>query len=394
MATRTERLIVARTHHAAFVEKYPFHTSVISRMRPLVDPTIETMGVSMDQGSLLLHVNERWADAHADMFVGLLLHEVHHVVLGHLVDARLREVDAPDLMDIALECAANEHIVELLPNPILWQHFERAGFRANQSSVERYGILRAHVEANSSSRTLPLPGPSDAHEGLRKPVDSASMALQRRIVEELVELAESRAQPDDATIAGWKPGDLHRALFQKESSSFVDWRRALALLLARSSRTVSSYRRPSRRFPDRVGEVPGRMRQHLAGTPPRLVVCLDTSASMNDDDLADAARELRRLAPIARITLVTFDAQVHAVSPYRGEALTTLVGGGGTDFRLLFGPGSPTYGAEAAVVFTDGLGPFPEKPPAVPTLWVLASRTGLVTPPFGHTVCLRPDAPP
>jgi len=204
MATRTERLIVARTHHAAFVEKYPFHTSVISRMRPLVDPTIETMGVSMDQGSLLLHVNERWADAHADMFVGLLLHEVHHVVLGHLVDARLREVDAPDLMDIALECAANEHIVEPLPNPILWQHFERAGFRANQSSVERYGILRAHVEANSSSRTLPLPGPSDAHEGLRKPVDSASMALQRRIVEELVELAESRAQPDDATIAGWE----------------------------------------------------------------------------------------------------------------------------------------------------------------------------------------------
>ena len=91
---------------------------------------------------------------------------------------------------------------------------------------------------------------------------------------------------------------------------------------------------------------------------------------------------------------MTFDAQVHAVSPYRGEALTMLAGGGGTDFRLLFGPGSPTYGAEAAVVFTDAVGPVPEAAPAVPTLWVLASRTGLAAPPFGHTVRLRPDAPP
>ena len=87
MTTRAERWVVARTHHHEFIQQYPFHTAVIARMHIVSDPTVETMGVSMADGRLILHVNERWADAHADTFVGLLLHEVHHVVLGHLVDA-------------------------------------------------------------------------------------------------------------------------------------------------------------------------------------------------------------------------------------------------------------------------------------------------------------------
>lgn len=394
MTTRAERWVVARTHHHEFIQNYPFHTAVIARMHIVSDPTVETMGVSMADGRLLLHVNERWADAHADMFVGLLLHEVHHVVLGHLVDARLREVDAPELMDIALECAANEHIVEPLPNPIVWQHFERVGFRPNQSSLERYALLRAHVHADTSSRRQPLPTPSDAHGGLRSHVDRASRALHRDIIDELVDLADRMPNGSDATIAGWKPGDLARALFPSTSTSFVDWRRALELLLARASRTVSTYRRPSRRFPDRVGEIPGRMRQRLVGAPPHLVVCLDTSASMSDDDLADATRELRRLSAVARLTLVTFDAAVQSVTPYRNEHLERLAGGGGTDFRVLFGPGSPTFGAEAAVIFTDGVGPCPDVAPAVPTLWVLASRRATVAPPFGRSVPMKPlEAP-
>ena len=136
------------------------------------------------------------------------------------------------------------------------------------------------------------------------------------------------------------------------------------------------------------------MRQRLVGAPPHLVVGLDTSASMSDDDLADATRELRRLSGVARITLVTFDAVVHRVAPYRNEPLERLAGGGGTDFRVLFGPRSPTFGAEAAVIFTDGVGPYPDVAPAVPTLWVLASRRAPVAPPFGHTVPMKPlEAP-
>ena len=352
-------------------------------MRVLADPTIDTMGVSIEGRELLLHVNERWLEAHAEHTLGLLLHEVHHVVLGHLVDARLREVDAPELMDVCLECAANEHVVEPLPNPIRWQAFERFGFRANQSSLERYALLREHVHASEQARRLPLPAPSDAHGGMRKPVARASLALQRDLLDELADLEERLGDAAEATIAGWRPGALRRALFPASGVASVDWRAALRELVARASRTVSSYKRPSRRFPDRIGEVPGRQRQRYAGDPPHLVFALDTSASMGDAELADAARELEHLARIARVTVVEFDAAIHAVYRYRRGAIERVTGGGGTDFRVLFGPGAPSHGAEAVVIVTDGLGPFPERAPAVPTLWVLTGAS-TAEPPFGR----------
>jgi predicted metal-dependent peptidase len=383
METRAERLLLARTRAADFTEKYPFHTAVLARMRVLADPTIDTMGVSMEGRELLLHVNEPWLEAHAEHTLGLLLHEVHHVVLGHLVDARLREVDAPELLDVCLECAANEHIVEPLPNPIRWQAFERLGFRPNQSSLERYALLREHVRAHESARRLPMPGPSDAHAGMRSPVARASLALQRDLLDELADLEERLGDDAGASLAGWRPGELRRALFPESGTAAVDWRAALRDLVERTSRTVSSYKRPSRRFPDRVGEVPGRQRQRYACDPPRLVVALDTSASMGDADLACAAAELARIARIARVTVVVFDAAIHAVYRYRGGPLDPATGGGGTDFRALFGPASPTRGAEALVVFTDGLGPFPDRAPAIPTLWVLTGASP-AEPPFGR----------
>lgn len=391
MSARTEKLVLARALQRDVATNYPFHTAVVARMEVLVDPSVETLGVSMEGPRLLLHANESWVEAHADTFLGLLLHEVHHVVLGHLVDERLREVDAPELMDLCLECAANEHIEEPLPNPIRWQSFERYGFRAHQSSFERYALLRAYFEENPSARRIPLPAPQDSHAGLRQPVSRSAVAMQRDLLEDLADLAERLGPESSATIAGWRPGDLLRALFPSAEPRAVDWRAALRRLVTTHMRTVSSYRRPSRRFPDRVGEVPGRQRQRHAGEPPRLVVCLDTSASMRDEDLALAARELTALATLARVTVVEFDAAIRAVYSYKRGGLERLTGGGGTDFRPLFGAGSPTLGAEAAVVFTDGVGPFPDTPPAVPTLWVLTGNDAPVRPPFGHVVRLRPS---
>ena len=45
--------------------------------------------------------------------------------------------------------------------------------------------------------------------------------------------------------------------------------------------------------------------------------------------------------------------------------------------------GAPSHGAEAVVIVTDGLGPFPERAPAVPTLWVLTGAS-TAEPPFGR----------
>jgi hypothetical protein len=158
-----------------------------------------------------------------------------------------------------------------------------------------------------------------------------------------------------------------------------------------------SYLRPNRRFPQRVGEIPGRTRR-----PPRpeLLVAIDTSGSMTGDILDRVAREVRRLAMHARLTIVECDAAVHRIYPL-GSRLGPFIGGGDTDFSPVFdearrsdracpeyargrggaegeGPKASreieardTQRFEGLVYFTDGKAAMPPAPPRLPVLWAL-----------------------
>ena len=127
------------------------------------------------------------------------------------------------------------------------------------------------------------------------------------------------------------------------------------------------YLRPNRRFPDRVGEIPGRRRRP---PKPRLLVGIDTSGSMTSEALDRVAKEIQRLARLARLTLVECDAAVHRIYPMAGR-LGPFVGGGDTDFVPVFDEARAGRDFEGLVYFTDGKGNLPAVAPSVPTLWAL-----------------------
>jgi len=86
--------------------------------------------------------------------------------------------------------------------------------------------------------------------------------------------------------------------------------------------------------------------------------------------LDHVARELRRLAAFARLTIIECDAVVHRVYPFAGK-LGPFIGDGDTDFGPLFHEADLHRDAEGLVLFTDGKGQIPVSAPAIPTLWVL-----------------------
>src|SRR5438094_7683669 len=101
-----------------FLERYPYYTSILGKMSPVADPSVKRMAVSLHGGRFFLHVN---VDAFLDepqYLRGVLLHEVHHVVLGHLTHPKFAEVSEPELMELAIEMSANEYIEEPLLSPI------------------------------------------------------------------------------------------------------------------------------------------------------------------------------------------------------------------------------------------------------------------------------------
>ena len=381
---------------AGFLSRYPYYAHVLAGLEPVADPSVPAMGLSLHGvpgrgGRYYLHVNVAHFLREPQFLRGILLHEVHHVVLGHLAHPKFFGATHPDLMLLAQETSANEHIDEALPSPVLWQHFERFGLRAGQSTLERYAKLcaaRAEGAEPIAKRDTRL---VDEHGWREQPAPPPGGVQQTK---QLIERARdegredakrvSAGRPESATIAGRTPEELLMQLVGTTDAPeiYVDWRAALRAFVAQARAPVHTWSRPSRRFPSRVGELPGRTYQLRDVLRPTLLIAIDTSLSMSAGELTEVARQLRPLSALARLVIVECDAAITRVYPFAGM-LESVKGRGGTDLRPAFDAQFlRAQGADGIVYFTDGDGPHPPVPPSIPTLWMLTKPNDFECP-FG-----------
>ena len=389
-----------------FLSRYPYYAHVIASLTTVLDPSVPLMGVSLHGvpgkgGRYYLHVNIDALMREPQYLRGLLLHEVHHVVLGHLALSKFFEVESRELMLMAQEMSANEHIDEALPSPVIWQHFERFGVRAGQSTMERYQLLRAaQVEGEEP---LPKEGtkPVDKHEWKEQSAPTpggmqGTRELLERARDEGDEDVKRIEKPQIRRIAGHTPDALLAMLSNTNEAPevYVDWREALRNFVARARAPVHTWSRPSRRFPGRIGEIPGRSYLPRTVLRPRILVAIDTSLSMTEKELTEIAKQLRPMSELAQLVIAECDAKVTRTYPCRG-LLTSVKGRGGTDLRPVFEPNVlARHGADGVVYFTDGDGPFPEQEPRVPVLWMLTKPDDFACPWGDRARLLRRDGPP
>jgi len=383
--TELEAWLDAFLRDRIFLDRYRYYAAVLAKMTPVADPSVARMAVSLHNGRFFLHINVDAFLREPQYLRGVLLHEVHHVVLGHLTHPKFAEAVEPELMELAIEMSANEYIEEPLPNPITWRAYAAAGIRAGQSTIERYERLLA-IARETSKRARPDRGESgddpamiDDHRFLRRG-DRAPGGVQqtRDLLERAISdvkdppNADSDHTPPAPLLAGRSPGRILEELGVAVSpTDFLDWKSALRMFVARGRAPVHTYARPSRRLPHLVGSVPGRTYAPRLLVRPRLIVAIDTSLSMSRGELEEIGRQLTEVANHAAITIAECDVEITRVYPFSGS-LPTVVGRGGTDLRPVFAPAF--IGREkpdGIVYFTDGEGPFPEAPAPLPTLWIL-----------------------
>jgi predicted metal-dependent peptidase len=389
-------------HGADFLSRYPLYVCALSRFEVLEDEGVPSMAVSaLAGGRIRLHVNPTYFAEHPQYLRGILLHEVHHVVLGHLTP-RFRGRAWPKLMEIAMEVSANEDIREQLPDPVTWQQFSALGLRPNQSTQQRYELLVEHRD-QLPPLSVPFGQLVDDHrpssgQGVAEPrdagvlADAALLTGTSALIQRLVrEAGDFDAHLEGAMLAGRTPGQLQQELQlgQQAPQAEVDWKAALAFFVPRSRTSTLSWSRPSRRQPARIGEVPGRQRRPGQGAKPHLLVAIDTSGSMRQTELAEIAAQLRRVNRHARITVVECDHSIQRTYPFQGS-IQTVMGRGGTDLRPPFSPEVlAEHRPDGIVFFTDGGGPHPEDAPGVKTHWVLTTDLERFPCPWGRKVCLR-----
>ncbi len=360
---------------SGFARQYPYYAAILTRLDPIDDPGVPVMGVSAFGRRFYLHVNVDYftrPPENARFLAGVLQHEVHHIVLGHLADPRFQDPAHPDLMELAMEMAANEHIVAPLPgNPVHWQTYASLGIRSGQSTRERYELL---VTSRLAAQAIPRGERVDEHldQGVkRRNVDPSLSDRISRLVEDAVSSVEGE---NLSRLAGKTAGEWLQQLrgTAEPPRRYLDWRAALQMFSGWLRAPRHTYSRPNRRLPGYVGVVPGRMYKMGASEPRSLIVAIDTSGSMTTEELTEIGRHLRMFSDELKITIVECDTEIQRVYRFEGQ-LTHVAGRGGTDLRPVFDRDFVrSLRAEGIIYFTDGAGPYLAEDPRIRTLWILS----------------------
>lgn len=357
-----------------FLERYPYHAAVLARLVPVEDQRVPAMAVSCAGDRFRLHINPRYFEEHPGSEVAVLLHEIQHIEQGHLGDESLRGVDHPDLMQLAMEVAANDLVRDRLPGtPVQTDAFERFGVRSRQATPEIYARLVAARERGERIPRLRSHACGRVLVTAEEPDDLDIEALAERLgpQEALRVLRASHS----GGHAGLPHARMTRTIRDDGRAPIsLDWRSALRLLLPRTRSKRYTYRYPSRRAPGRLGEIPGRQRLTSRSQPFKVMAAIDTSASMSPAELAEIARQMSVLDRLARVTVVECNRAIQRVYPFR-KRLTDVHGGGGTSYMPVFERAFlRAHRPDVLIYFTDGeCRYYPKSPPPVPTLWVLTS---------------------
>lgn len=352
----------------------PFLASAIFALVPVDSPGKGTFGV------------DRWWRVYVDMEVAhrwgvaataaVLIHEAHHVVRDHHDRARRLGVshETFDTWNLAADAAINDDLVAdglPLPRPVLPHHIgcDRHGFEESYYRAlldDRPDGPTAECGSGSGGAALPWEiedEPASPADGL-DPVDAD--AVRRSVAHEVLS-RERRDEELPPSLLRWA-----RALVEPT----VPWQTILRSTVGRDLRASSRHAEADWTRPDRRGDASPDMlrpgRRHLA---PRVVVVLDTSASMDDRLLAAAVSEIDALLHrdgITPIDVVVCDEEAVRAQRIRRLGELQLSGGRGTDMSV---------GIDAAValrprprvvvVLTDGETWWPEPPPNTSVIAVL-----------------------
>ena len=317
---------------------------------------------------------------------GLLLHEVLHAALLHVLRRGVRD---KEVWNIA---------ADIVVNGIIYQqgYFDlpSGGIRDEKLehlSVEEIYELLPQQQCQYCLGDLDLldapPGDSRG-EGLSPTqFDSLSETKKTELESHWRNAMQQATVIARTTSQGTLPAGMERELSALDTAQ-LDWRSYLWRYLVK---TPTDYTEFDRRF---IGR--GLYLETLQGESVKVYVAVDTSGSIDDRLLRMFLSEVRGILnsyPHLECELYYADAEVYGAYELNPDSkIPQPQGGGGTSFVPFFeriGDRTDDMTTAVCVYLTDGYGTFPNTAPELPVLWVVTpGGLDLAQFPFGETVRL------
>jgi predicted metal-dependent peptidase len=385
-----QRLAAARTR---LILDHPFLGALVLRL-PLEPAGRWCRTTATDARAL--YYNAQWVESlQPAQLQFALAHEALHCALGHFTRRGHR---VQRRWDLACDFAINPLLFDegLQPPPDAQVLAVYRGMSAEQiypciDDEQQQDTLDEHAWDGDDGGQGGRGGgdragsgsPAGPGEGAARPrpLDATEREHLRQQWQRHLAAAAQRARE-----AGKLAGAMAR-LVQEGLAPRVSWRAALAQHLAQTARDDYTWLRPSRREGEAM--LPS-LRSHAGD----IVIAIDTSGSVSEDDMAQFIAEINALKGTltVRTTLLACDSALAAGGPWVAEPWEPLAlparlgGGGGTDFTPVFDwVECEGRRPDALVYFTDADGRFPATPPDYPVLWLVKGRASV---PWGRRIAL------
>lgn len=326
---------------------------------------------------------------------GLLLHEVLHAALLHVLRRGVRDAQtwniAADIVVNGIIC--QQGCFELPAGGIRDTQLENFSVEEIYELLQQQGCNYCLDNPDLLETSPPAPlligegSNSVGGEGFRPEFDSLSEAQKAQLEAHWRNAMQQAAVIARTTSQGNLPAGMERELGALDSAQ-LDWRSYLWRYLVKTPTDYSGF---DRRF---IGR--GLYLENLEGESVKVYVAVDTSGSIDNQQLKTFLSEVNgilRSYPHLECELYYADADVYGAYELNPDSeIPQPQGGGGTSFVPFFDRVTANWDGMVSAVcvyLTDGYGTFPDIYPELPVLWVVTpGGLDLTQFPFGEAVRL------
>lgn len=309
--------------------------------------SVKTAAVGPNGLNFTLYVNEDfWKKLSDKEQLAVLTHECSHLCFFHLTEHFKASNHA--LMNIAMDASINQYIQNLPADCVTVESLsQQCGKNLELKRGAWYYYNELLDYANKNPKFMDQFNNIDSHDMWPgEEMGEAERTLyDNQIKSRLKETAEQIVKQ-----AGKVPGELSSILEAiKNKPPVFNWKRYFRRLIGNSitSEIQLTRMRPSKRFPDARGI---RMKRK-----PNIMVAVDTSGSISQDDLKDFFSEIHHIWKTGvNVTVVEFDTKIQNIFEYKGQQNIEVHGRGGTDPTSTIEYYKQHRDFSSCVIFTDG----------------------------------------
>lgn len=326
--------------------------------------SVKTAAVGPNGLNFTLYVNEDfWKKLTDKEQLAVLMHECSHLCFFHLTEHFKASNHA--LMNIAMDASINQYIQNLPADCVTVESLSKQygkNLELKRGAWYYYNELLDYAEKNPEF--MNQFNNIDSHD--MWPGDEMSEA-ERTLYDNQIKSRLKETAEQVVKQAGKIPGELSSILEAiKNKPPVFNWKRYFRRLIGNSitSEIQLTRMRPSKRFPDARGI---RMKRK-----PNIMVAVDTSGSISQDDLKDFFSEIHHIWKTGvNVTVVEFDTQIQKVFEYKDKPNIEVHGRGGTDCTEVITYYKQHRDFSSCIIFTDGYLSTFELPVCQSLIWVI-----------------------